>query len=275
MSEDSVRNKLVLPLAPALTNYIKHEYLDIGPAIISTVELAIKDSKNHYHDVMRSLEPLLNDKTKGLVDKLFMFRRKLCREGSRCVSQHCLFAHDEDELAPQKRVTFDLNPSKKCKAENSEVIFNRVDENKYTIDQLNDYASKFGVVNGIRRLNRGKYLVAFETPEEAKALVESNDFVLGDSEIKKFFNATVPTEQLKKTDIEQMLQEQKELIDRLQIRFDKDQLSSLKCVTTKIRKHILSNEKKSTAVPLAPQRHKVSHSDVDIESSIYYNMFAE
>jgi hypothetical protein len=61
--DEQQRNKLTMPLPSQLISYIKHEYPDIGPIIISTVELTVKESKNHYMDVMRALEPLLKENT--------------------------------------------------------------------------------------------------------------------------------------------------------------------------------------------------------------------
>jgi len=305
MNDESNRNKLILPLSPVLLNYIKHEYPDIGTIIVSTIELTIKESKNHYHDVMRSLEPLLHEKTKSFVDKLFMFRRKLCREGANCTSKFCLFAHDESELVISKRSASETSFSKKPRVDNNEVVFNRVDESKYSIDDLTSYAKIFGSVVSMRRLNKGKYLVIFNTPEEALKLVESQEYVFGDSDIKKFFNIKPPhisadtpaysssntrssgysQSQLysrdlsKKTDINQLLSDQTMLIEKLSAAFDRESFLQLKSITFKIKSYILSSQCKSQSTELQASNKDQDNSPKsnveDIESSLYYSMFNE
>jgi hypothetical protein len=131
-----------------LISYIKHEYPDIGPIIIYTVELTVKESKNHYMDVMRALEPLLKENTKQLVDKLFMFKKRLRREGTNCNKPFCLISHTESELVgqPQNKRTIvnDYSVHKKFKIDNNEVVLNRVDESAHSIEDLKDYSSKYG-----------------------------------------------------------------------------------------------------------------------------------
>ena len=234
MNTEQTRNKLIMPLPPALLVYIKHEYPELCPVIISTVEHTVKESKNHYLDVMRALEPLLKEGTKAFVDKLFMFRKKMCRDASNCSKQFCLFAHEEDELVGSKRNTYtDSAPNKKFKIDNSEVIVNKVDESKFTSEDIREYSQKFGSVVGIRRLNKGKYLVIFEEPDCARKLVECTDFVLNEPEIKKFFNFNVPLDQNKKVDLNQLFQDQKNILDRLSISFDAEAFTELKMPTFK------------------------------------------
>ncbi|ELA42944.1 uncharacterized protein VICG_00259 [Vittaforma corneae ATCC 50505] len=274
MNTDQQRNKLTMPLAPTLLAYIKHEYPDLGPIIVSTIEYTVKESKNHYIDVMRALEPLLKDGTKSFVDKLFMFRKKMCKDASNCNRPICLFAHDEDELVGSKKsAAAETSASKKFKIDNSEVIFNKVDESRFSIEELKEYAQKYGVITSVRRLNKGKYLVVFEDPDCARRLVECAGFVLDDPEIKKFFNINVPLDQNKKVDLNQLFQDQKDLLDRLTVSFDSDVLSELKMVTFKIRHHVLSTDKKYCESLASSQKNE--EASIDIESSIYYNMFAE
>lgn len=306
MNEDSNRNKLILPLSPILINYIKHEYKDIGAIIISTVELTVKESRNHYHNMMKALEPLLSEKTKTFVDKLFMFRKKMCREGIRCTSEYCLFAHDESEIPVQKRSVADYNIIKKLKTENNEVVFNRVDETKYSMDDLSTYSKNFGTVNSIRRLNRGKYLVIFNSPDESRKLIESTDYVFGDSDIKKFYNVNIPShnsysnpvqthsticskvvsaspplsnnfiEISNDSEIFKLLEEQKNLINKIEISFKEEIFLDLKAVTKKIRTLLLKNIVEEENNELNKEDTSSRKADVsDIESSIYYNMFAD
>lgn len=274
MNADQQRNKLAMPLAPTLLAYIKQEHPDLGPIIVSTIEYTVKESKNHYIDVMRALEPLLKDGTKSFVDKVFMFRKKICKDAPNCNRPICLFAHDEEELVGSKRsAAADASVGKRFKIDNSEVIFNKVDESKFSVEDLKEYAQKYGATVSMRRLNKGKYLVTFEDPDCARRLVECADFVLDDPEIKKFFNINVPLDQNKKVDLNQLFQDQKDLLDRLTASFDAETLSELKMVTFKIRHHVLSADKKSSEAPVPSQ--KSEEASIDVESSIYYNMFAE
>lgn len=275
--EDQQRNKLAIPLPSALLTYIRHEYADIGPIIVSTVELTVKESRNHYMDVMRALEPLLKDNTKAFVDKLFMFRKRMCREASNCTKPFCLFAHNENEIVMgnKKSSAIDYSTSKKFKIDNNEVILNRVDESLHSIDDLKDYSSRSGKVTNIRRLNRGKFLVIFENPDCARKLVESQDYILNDPEIKKFFNINVPLDQNKKVDLVQLFQDQKDLLDRLSISFDNETLDSLKNITFKIRHHVLSFDKKPADPVISNNTIPKQEDNVssEVENSLYYNMF--
>lgn len=324
---DDARNKIVMPLPPFLVKYIKYEYPELSQVIMSAIEVAIKDSNNHYHDVMCALEPFLRDKTKAFVDKLFMFRKKLCRDGFNCHKEFCLFAHDENEIIGVKRGAMDNDIMKKLKTDNCEVVYNKVDESKYTIEDLSKHANKFGTVLNIRRLNRGKYLVVFRSNEEAKMLVESNDYVFNNPDIKKFFNINLQNSSLgnnskdspnsnsiftkntgfsngnfensykesfsrdsnmnqyvpvntlntknnaettSKEDIRALLDEQKYILDNLSISSDSLNLISLKSITARIRNYILNGDLNN----FEPQEdeHDI---EANIETSMYYNMFAE
>lgn len=266
--EDS-RSKLILPLDPLLIKYINHEYSELAQVIMQTLEETVKDSSNHYHDLIRSLEPFLRDRTKGFVDKLFMFRRKLCRESRRCKNEFCLFAHSETDVAVPKRGQ-DPGTNKRPKIDNSEVVLNKVDEAKFCLDDLRSYSSKFGSVMAARRLNKGKYLIVFRTHKEAIAMVESLENPLGDPEIKKFFNVIAQNndmepEEIKKKAVEnkaeiaQLLKEQKELLDDLSLSFDKITFISLKNVTNKIRSYLIDD---------------YENQETSVESSLFYSMFA-
>lgn len=272
MNSEQPRNKLSMPLPSTLLAYIRHEYPDLGPIIVSTVEYTVKESRNHYADVMRALEPLLREGTKNFVDKLFMFRKKMCRDGTNCVKPFCLFAHDEDELTNPRRPGMETN--KRPRVENREVIFNRVDESKFSADDIKEYALKYGPVASVKRLNKGKYLVGFETAEGARKLVECTGFVLNDLDITKFYNINIPVEPMRRGDLGQLFQEQKELLDRLTISFDLDVLSDLRAITFKIRSNVLMTEQKSEMTP-PPAQNDEECSTFDVESSMYYNMFAE
>lgn len=270
MNSDQQRNRLAMPLPPMLLDYIMHEYPQTGPIIVSTVEYTVKESKNHYMDIMRALEPLLRDGTKAFVDKLFMFRRKMCRDAHHCVKSFCLFAHNDDELVSARRPGNVETPvAKRPRIENAEIVLSHVDELRFTIDDLREYAEKYGAPTSVRRLAKGNYLVGFDDSEAAKKLVECPEAPLGDPEIKKCFNVPCPIESPKRVELGQLFQDQKDILECLTTAFDVDALNELKSVTQRIREQVLG-ECDAGDSPLRKEEFTS-----EIESSPYYSMFAE
>ena len=135
MADELQKNCLTSPLSEALAKFIKQEHPDIGPLIVSAIEFTVRESTNHYADVFRSIEPLLKEKTKNFITKVFMFKKRPCRDGAGCALPNCIFVHDAED-SPGKRVSFDLAPSKKPRTGNSEVVFNKVDESKHSIEDI-------------------------------------------------------------------------------------------------------------------------------------------
>jgi len=276
MNMEAQRNKLNLPLPPMLMDYIMHEYPQTGPIIVSTVEYTIKESRNHYMDVMRALEPLLKDNTKAFVDKLFMFRKRMCRDGTHCNKHFCLFAHNDDELVPstsRKSSTADAPLAKKPRLENNEVAVGKLDEDRHTVDDLRDFCQKHGAISSIRTVSRGRYVVVFEDSEAARRLVESTEPILGDPQIKKQLN--MQGEQGRRAELAHLLDDQQELLDGLTNSFDTEMFEELKDVTLRIRKNVLSNDSRVPNDIVVPTQQKQDDYPTDIESSLYYNMFAK
>lgn len=351
----SEATKLSWPLPKHLTDFIKAEQPKLGSILISAIEFTIKESNNHFADVLSSVEPLLKENAHAFVTKLF----SKANETEKCT--------DNDDRP--KRVTFDLDSGKRVqltpagtqnirtpmqmapsKNENPEVVFNRVDETRFNIEDIRAWAARFGSVNSLRRLNRGKYLVIFETPEDAQKVIENTEEVLGDINIKKFYNvinnmgnnfnnynnynnlnnnfngmqnnlngnfnsfdikrADYKNSFNKRIDIHALLQEQREVLNKMSVFYDPELFASLKAVTQKIRNYILQSNlshdpglsTENRYVKRPPYEYKgnnpqgnnnfyannnttnnnksntdnnANNSDSGIESSLYYNMFAE
>lgn len=272
MNSEPQRNKLNMPLHPVLMDYIMHEYPQTGPIIVSTVEYTIKESRNHYMDVMRALEPLLRENTKPFVDKLFMFRKRMCRDGPSCNKYFCLFAHNDEELVGTRRPSLSEPVSKRPKLENAEVLLSEVSEEKFTIEDLKDHCQKYGVINTVKKVGRGRYIVFFEDLESAKRMVSSDDVVLDDADIKVQLNPH--SGNAKVTELSCLFDDQKDLLDLLTQMFDSKLFEELKEISEKIKENVLSAEPKRTSELGSPQ-YKQDESIPDVESSLYYNMFAK
>lgn len=277
MNGEQQRNRLNLPLPPLLLSYIKHDYPDLCSFIVSTVETTVRESKNHYFDVMRALEPHLKENTKAFVDKLFMFRKKMCKDGENCARPLCLFAHNDEELSGVKKsVAQDSTASysvKRTKTESTEIIIDDFDELKYTFNNLRDYLLSFGKISSLRRISKNRYVVTFDEQESALDMISSKESVMGDSTIKKFFNLNLSIDQNKKIDLAVLFEEQKRLMDKLNDYFDPSILEKLDTVMLKIRSIVLpipADKKSDESVVMNSEK-----KDDEIESSLYYNMFAE
>lgn len=277
MSEEQSKSKLAYPLPKPLVEYIKQEEPKLGLILISAIEFTIKESNNHYIDVLKSVEPLLKENAKNFVSKLFIFKKRPCRAGNACTQPNCIFTHDDmAEDSRQKHVHFDFSNVKKSKIDNNEVVFNKIDESRFTLEDIREYANKYGVVNSLRRLNRGKYLIIFDTTESAQKLVDCAEMVLGDSMIKKFYNVNVMPDQYKKpVDISALLHEQRDILNRLSIFYDKELFEDLKEVTNKIRNHILFKDNRPDNNKFVKRERAPMKQESNTESSLYYNMFAD
>lgn len=273
MDESSSKTKLAHPLPKQLVDFIMEEQPHLGSFLISTIEFTIKESANHYADVLRSVEPLLKANAKNFVSKIFLFKKRMCRTGAACTQKNCIFLHEGVDELPTKRVTFELSSPKVFRNQNSEIVFNKVNESVFSIEDVREYAEKYGPVSSLRRLNRGKYLIIYDKPETAQKLVECTEPVLGDRDIKKFYNVNVQSDQYKKIDINHLLQEQRDIINKMNILYDSELISSLKLVTHRIRNYILTKEGKSDGK--MPKKDRTPRPDPNVESSLYYNMFAE
>ncbi|OQS55116.1 hypothetical protein EHP00_292 [Ecytonucleospora hepatopenaei] len=74
----------------------------------------------------------------------------------------------------------------------TEVICNRVNSHEHTHNEIYNYAVQFGAIKNIRALNKTKYLITFQDGKSASACVADIRPVLGDTNIKKYFNVYSP-----------------------------------------------------------------------------------
>lgn len=299
LEEQQLKTKLGCPLTNSIVNYIMEEEPKIGRIIISAIEFTIKESNNHYNDILKALEPLLKEKTKSFLYKIFNYKKRHCRLGNSCSLQRCVFIHEKDNDIVDTSETESL-VKKKHKEQNyehnneqnyehnnehnnehfnehnNEVVFNKVNESKYNLEDIREYACKYGEVFFLRRLNRGKFLIIFKNSESAQKLIDCGNLVLDDINIKKFFNVNIKIEDNNKENyIFDLLQKQKCVLNELSINYEKGLIDSLKEISNKIRIYILNkngNDYKSNR--FLKKTKVMDNVDKVIESSLYYNMFS-
>ncbi len=267
-------NKLNYPIPEKLVNFIKAEHPVAADSIVSSIEYVIKTSNSQYSDLIKILDPIINEGTEAFVNKLFMCDKRACRMGIYCQNKICLFSHPD----VKKRPLSDSGVEVKRPKLNREVVFNKVDENKFTQSDVETYAMKFGTVDRVRRLNVGKFLIVFEEHSSAQKVVDSTDPVLNDAQIKKFFNVLLQekvtvttTTQVKNVknrnsfDIVELLNQQKKYIDEIDVNGSTD-VDALKIVSLRIKNYILQKEGK---LPPKPRKQPETTGD-----SIYSNLFS-
>ncbi|KAL6121362.1 hypothetical protein NUSPORA_01720 [Nucleospora cyclopteri] len=272
-SSQKEKKEIKAPLNDILVNFVKNEQPEYSDFIVSTIHHVIKNSENQEEDLTNSLNPILCEKTKTFVEKLFI----------------------KNEIAAPKKpkkVTFVEEPEivneGKKKELNREVVFNKVNEMEHSGEDIVNYAKKYGNVESVRKLNKGKFLVIFDCHESAKSLVECFELVLGDSSIKKFFNVYTPdlcmkptTNPIKKQDsrkfdLVSLLQDQKNIIDRMETHKDISQISHLRIITLRIRNYILQKEEKQLPSHNFQQKNTKPLSGKTMqntEDSLYSNLF--
>lgn len=276
------RHGVIIPLQDGLKKILRNDLTECANVeeILALIEQTLLDSTDDeaYANLTEALTSNIGPQAKYIVSKIFIYKKKPCRDGSQCAREDCIFRHDArkkmpEEIPTKRRENFD-SVTKKYKSEenmsNTGVICNRVNESVYEITQLKDFASNYGNVINIKRLNPGKYLVTYEKPEEARNLVYTTEYVLGDPEIKKYYNIMEWGQTQK--GINAILQEQEDLMDKLTVYYDQALVASIKNVNQKIKSYILSsncdskessNEKKDNA----------SEKKFSLGRSYYFNSF--
>ncbi|RVD92185.1 hypothetical protein TUBRATIS_13140 [Tubulinosema ratisbonensis] len=240
-------SNIKFPLAPQQTNIIKNNLIEEY-----TLEDAIRIIKETVDEVKpedlylklgEALQPLFREKTKNIVSMLFMFKKKMCRNGENClIKDKCIFMHEsENEKKGKRLLTVDENPKKRINQENNEVIFNKVPSSLANEVLIENYASKFGSVTSIKKLNEGKYLIIFDDCNCARELVYSKDPVLGDSSITKFFNVLLNNKQ-NELNITDLFEEQNELLNSGPLVLsDPKNFNRFKFICKKIKENFDSN----------------------------------
>lgn len=246
MTERNTTGKWRYPLSKQLVAYINIVEPDLAPRLTSAIELAIMESSCQEEDLCRMLEPLLHDDTEIFVKSLL---DRISEQPHDEHAHNLLYESEFTRTHPAdtrvKRVHFDLsNLVKPAKEGNPEVVFNKVDEDRFSQDEIREYASGYGTVNLLRRLNRGKYLIVFSTADAAREILAVEEPVLGDPRIRKFPNSPwMPQDKTnKKVEINTLLQTQDELLDKLSVSYDKGLMRSLKNISKQIRSYVLSKE---------------------------------
>ncbi|KAI4291719.1 hypothetical protein PAPHI01_0993 [Pancytospora philotis] len=265
--------RLPLPLSTRLVEHIMQRQPELGSFIVSVLEFTIKESSDHYADAFGALETILKGGAANFLAELFAVAEQHSGAQSSVNAQPAWHAGGTSVRNSPRRTSVDHTFARPGKNLNREVVFNRVNEDAHTLQDLQGYAEKYGAVDSIRRLNRGKYLVVFAVPEDAQRLVESYSHVLADPAIKKFYNVMgAGPDASKRVDICALLQEQRDLLYKLTDACDAPLAAALKRVTQRIRDYILAKDarpenKMFRRAPRPPG------ADGGVEASIYYNLF--
>lgn len=233
-----------LPLAPQQVNMIKKtltegytfdEALKIIKSTINSTE-----PEKLYKTVFENLEPLFQEKTKTIVGMLFLYKKKMCRNGNSCLNKDkCIFLH-ENEIQT-KRLSTEESTRKRFKQDNNEVVFNKVPVKLANESFIENYASNFGSVSSIKKLNEGKYLIIFDDSDSAQSLISSKDPVMGDSNITKFFNVILNAKQ-NELNIDEIFEEQNNLLNMgPMVLSDVKNFNRLKYLSKKIKEYFDSN----------------------------------
>lgn len=220
---DERKDILRVPLIDGQKDIIYNEIDDKGVAddVINIIEYTISssDDSNKFNIIVEALSPLIQDKAKLIVSKLYLYKRRPCKFNNSCKDQKCIFVHDKDKINKNQDFKRKVEPEEVKRPRNDtqshrsqEVILNRVDSMRHSESDLIKYISQFGEIESFKKLNDIKWLFVFKDPECARDLVSSRDVILDDSNIKKYYNVM---ENMKKFELNNLLDKQEEIINRL------------------------------------------------------------
>lgn len=248
----SSKSGIKLPLAQQQMHILKNALpvnADIN-AIVGDIEAVVRHSppESVYKEISNMLGPLLGDKVKHILGVLFMYKKKPCREGNYCTKgMRCIFLHDKDlqrnnsfemhsEKMKRRIILNDIDRKRSTLRENREVVFNKVPVELANEEVVSEYASRYGDVYEVKRLNDGKYLIRFEDHRAAQSLVSSQEPVLDTPTITKFFNV-MPSRYEESLGF--LFSSQQEALDSIyKFCSNKELFSRLKYLCLKIRKKI-------------------------------------
>lgn len=190
--------------------------------VINIIEHTItsSDELNKFNLIVEALSPLIQDKAKLIVSKLYLYKRRPCKFGNTCKEPKCIFIHDKDKIkTSDNKRRIETEGSKRYKKEadvlnNREVIINRVDALKHTESDVVNYISQYGEIESYKKLNDMKWLILFRDSEAGKDFVNSRDAVIGDSSIKKYFNIV---ENMKKYELNSLIDKQEEILNKSEL----------------------------------------------------------
>lgn len=237
------------PLIDGQKSIIYREIEDSGVAddVINIIEYTISssDEVNKFNIIVEALSPLIQDKAKLIVSKLYLYKRRPCKFNNECKDKKCIFTHDKDKIlkTPDNKRKTDSESTKRPKTEsestqNREVIVNRVDSSKFGEDDVLGYLSTFGEIESIKKLNDIKWLITFKEISEAKNFVSSRDPILGDNSIKKYFNSM---ENMKKYELNSLFDKQEEILKQITSN-DIPELEELKRIILRIKTLVKETE---------------------------------
>ncbi|KAF9762945.1 hypothetical protein NGRA_1638 [Nosema granulosis] len=236
------KDVLRVPLVEGQREIIYNEIDDNGIAddVINIIEYTISSSNdaNKFNIIVEALSPLIQDKAKLIVSKLYLFKRRPCKFNNNCKDPKCIFIHDNDKIFRNQDNKRKVEPeeAKRSRCDvgshrSQEVILNRVDGSKHSEADLIDGVSRFGEIESVKKLNDIKWLIVFKDSESAKNLVNSRDVILGDGNIKKYYNVM---ENMKKYELNSLLDKQEDIINRLNITNNPD-VEELKRIISRVK----------------------------------------
>ena len=196
--------------------YSAIEDSNVAEDVINIIEHTIKSSisENKFDLIVEALNPLIQDKAKHIVGKLYIYKRRPCKYNDKCINENCIYTHDKELKGVNKKRKLDdmVTRSKPDVSKSNEVIFNKVDSFKHTETDIKSYASLFGTLISLKKLNISKWLLIFENENMAKKLVESRTPVMEDESIKKYYNIV---ENLKKYELNNLIEKTENLLNQL------------------------------------------------------------
>ncbi|ELQ74108.1 hypothetical protein THOM_2971 [Trachipleistophora hominis] len=207
------------PISTDLKNFIMEETGKHYEKVLPVIERLCTDhvGTDLYERLNNELLPFLGEDTKKFVGRLLFYKKRSCRDGNRCQNlKNCIFIHDVSD----------------------EVIFNRVPSAFSDPHVLEKYAKEYGNVFSIKMLNQQKFLVKYDSVQSALQCINDQAPVLGNKEIKKFFNR-------RRVDVKDLFREHDELLIALFAKGEKKFAMRLKNVSNRI-KEALENSRKQT-----------------------------
>lgn len=266
--------KLEYPLTDNLIKFINEQRPTEGAFIISIIEsLFQKNNSNKFcykNDLIKKLIPLLGNQAENFVNSLFKnINQPIKREKKVTFKTENIFkkikSNDNKKININDNLSsdfigygnfFSFETSTITNTENNidnllsrEVILNKVNDKKYSPNEIKQFCAKFGKIDTFKKLNKEKWIVIFTDHESAANLVKTTEFICGDNEIKKYFNVfapefvkTIQTDNFLKTDLHSLLLQQQDLLDKISHTQNFDDFIILKNITDIIRQTIFYDD---------------------------------
>lgn len=250
-SGKKTHSTLTLPLPNRLVQLINDNTRDKKKTdeIIAKIEEKSRIIRQEflYNAVCEVIGEYISDNPRKIAGLLFMYKKRKCLSGDKCLNpETCLFLHDFEQLEGQEMESDGNYQEKRRKqtilSQNKEIIFNKVPLELHDEALISAFASDFGPVESIRKLNEGKYLIKFNDYKSAQKIMMSTDPVMGNGAITKFYNSmqqnnNTNSNTSKAPDtLEGLFSEQTILIDQIgKVCSAKDLIYNLKQVNLRLR----------------------------------------